>query len=362
MRHVGSLVLSLVLAPVIWFLAGLGLSEYATARREAYDQPPTEVFVGLAALAVCGIVYALLLLPRLSPIGPVVAGLSFLGLAAWSAADMTSFYQNMPGRLFGTDDTFTAPAEGLAVVLAVPLLATVVSPRRWRGERMVALYAGQPESPQVARTAPLPGHGQGGGYGGGYGEPRAYGGYGGPAQTMAFPAAAGPLPRPAHPAGAPDSEQDTMRLTPPGHRRDDPTIALPPVPGATPRIPAGPPPADQTVPLRTGTGSGSADETTRIQLPAADTDSDETTRIQLPAAADTDSDETTRIAAADETVRLRTPPAADAPDTGGDEQTTAVVSPAADPDATTALPPTDPDASTALPPTDPDATARKPAG
>ncbi|WFE24948.1 hypothetical protein O7623_16070 [Solwaraspora sp. WMMD791] len=353
MRHVGSLVLSLVLAPVIWFLAGLGLSEYAAARREAYDQPPTEVFVGLAALAVCGIVYAVLLLPRLSPIGPVVAGLSFLGLAAWSAADMTSFYQNMPGRLFGTDDTFTAPAEGLAVVLAVPLLATVVSPRRWRGERMVALYAGQPDPPQVARTAPLPGHGQGGGYGGGYGEPRAYGGYGGPAQTMAFPAAAGPLPRPAHPAGIPDSEQDTMRLTPPGHRRDDPTIALPPVPGATPRIPAGPPPVDQTVPLRTGAGTGSADETTRIQLPAAaDTGSDETTRIQLPAAADTG--QTTRVPPTDETVRMRTPPAADAtvritpaadaPDTGGDEQTTAVVAPAADPDATTALPPADPDA------------------
>jgi|GEM_PF-1020683 len=312
MRHLGSLILSLLLAPVIWFLAGLGLSEYALARRDAYSEPPLDVFIGLAALAVCGVSYALLLLPRLSPVGPVLAGASFVAVSVWATVDIVGFYDTMPRRLLGTDFVLTAPAEGLAVVLAVPLLATVFSPRRWRGERMVALYAGGPPPQDVTRTAPLPGPG-------GYGDPGGYGGnpaggYGGnagppawsaqpptgdPARTIAFPAAANPPLRPARSAtgAGTDSEHDTMRLTPPGHRRDDPTVVLPQ--------------ASAFAPPRPAVTGGDPDETTRISQPST-TDPDETTRISQP-------DQTERIDQADETTRIvRT---ADGPD-GGDETTT----------------------------------------
>ncbi|WP_326551515.1 hypothetical protein [Micromonospora sp. NBC_01813] len=354
MRHVGSLVLSLVLAPVVWFLAGLGLSEYAAARREVYTQPPPEALIGLAALALCGVVYALLLLPRLSPIGPVLAGSSLLAMSVWSAVDMANFYASMPRRLFGIDFVFTAPAEGLAVVLAVPLLATVFSPRRWRGERMVALYAGAPVGPEVSRTAQLPMH-EHGGYGGGYGDPGVYQGYGDPDRTIAFPAAAGPPARPPARPAAPstsDTEHETMRLGPPGHRREDPTVVLPrpataqagpTAPGPADRTPAAPQqpsvaaedqtvalpataatrPTDETVTI--GRPAADPDETTRITLPDAAADPDETTRITLPDAA-ADPDETTRITLPDETVRIDRPTT----DDGAGDDTTTVVSAAPD--------------------------------
>ncbi|WFE23508.1 hypothetical protein O7621_09640 [Solwaraspora sp. WMMD937] len=312
MRHLGSLILSLLLAPVIWFLAGLGLSEYALARRDAYSEPPLDVFIGLAALAVCGVSYALLLLPRLSPVGPVLAGASFVAVSVWATVDIVGFYDTMPRRLLGTDFVLTAPAEGLAVVLAVPLLATVFSPRRWRGERMVALYAGGPPPQDVTRTAPLPGPG---GYGnpgghGGYGNPGGHGGNAGPpawsaqpptgdpARTIAFPAAANPPLRPARSAtgAGTDSEQDTMRLTPPGHRRDDPTVVLPQASAFAPPRPAVP--------------GGDPDETTRISQPTT-TDPDETTRISQPTT--TDPDETTRISQPTTT------------DPDGDDETTTVL-------------------------------------
>ncbi|MFV2019826.1 hypothetical protein [Micromonospora sp. LOL_023] len=353
MRHVGSLVLSLVLTPVVWFLAGLGLSEYAAARREVYPQPPAEALIGLAALALCGVVYALLLLPRLSPIGPVLAGSSLLAMSVWSAVDMANFYASMPRRLFGIDFVFTAPAEGLAVVLAVPLLATVFSPRRWRGERMVALYAGGPVSPEVARTAQLPMH-EHAGYGGGYGDPGVYQGYGDPDRTTAFAAAAGPPARPATPSTG-DTEHETMRLGPPGHRREDPTVVLsqpaaaqagPTAPGpadrkqSAPQQPSGA--ADQTVALPAtavtrptdetvaiGRPAVDADETTRI-VPQAPADPDETTRITVPDETvridRPTTDETTRITVPDETVRIDRPTT----DEGAGDDTTTVVSAAPD--------------------------------
>ncbi|MFV2085323.1 hypothetical protein [Micromonospora sp. LOL_021] len=288
MRHLGSLVLSLLLAPVIWFLAGLGLSEYALARRDAYSEPPLDVFIGLAALAVCGVSYALLLLPRLSPVGPVLAGASFVAVSVWATLDIVGFYDTMPRRLLGTDFVLTAPAEGLAVVLAVPLLATVFSPRRWRGERMVALYAGGPSPQDVTRTAPLPdpggGYGNPGGYGGSAGPPAwsAQPPTGDPARTIAFPAAANPPLRPARSATdtGTDSEHDTMRLTPPGHRRDDPTVVLPQ--------------ASAFAPPRPAVTGGDPDETTRISQPTT-TDPDETTRIVRTADGPDGGDETTTV-------------------------------------------------------------------
>jgi len=241
MRHLGSLLLSVVLAPVVWFLAGLGLSEYGQARIVTSAEPPPELFVGLAALLVAGLLYTLLVLPRLSPIGPVLTGSAFLAVSAWSALDMVSFHQTLPRRFLGTDFVLTAPGEGLAVLLAFPLLATVFSPRRWRGRPIAALYAGPPAG-YPGQLAGYPG--QPAGYAG---QPA---GYPGPAATtpsyphMPYPspppgvlvepsptvplqATSGisrPPNLPVRPFSGPqqrdaETELDTMRLTTPGHHR-----------------------------------------------------------------------------------------------------------------------------------------------
>jgi len=71
-----------------------------------------------------------------------------------------------------------------------------------------------------------------------------------------------------------------MRLTPPGHRRDDPTVVLPQ--------------ASAFAPPRPAVTGGDPDETTRISQPTT-TDPDETTRISRPADGPDGGDETTTV-------------------------------------------------------------------
>jgi hypothetical protein len=145
MRHLGSLLLSVILAPVIWLLTGYGLSEYLTDRGRG-DDLRWELAFGGAALLAAGVCYALLILPRLSPVGPVLAGLAFLGMVVWSTLDPYGSYLNTGlDEILGIANPLPYPAEGFAALLAVPLLATIFSPRRWRRyDRVPALYAGQP--------------------------------------------------------------------------------------------------------------------------------------------------------------------------------------------------------------------------
>jgi hypothetical protein len=149
MRHLGSLVLSLILAPAIWVLTGFGWVRYHLSLA-GFDGDVTAPIVGLAALLAAGSLLAVLVMARLSPVGPGLAGLAFLAMTAWLAVDATSFHRIMPDLFLGTDSP-TYLAEGLAVPLAVPLLATVLSPRRWRRyDHVPALY-----SPDPGYSAPL---------------------------------------------------------------------------------------------------------------------------------------------------------------------------------------------------------------
>jgi hypothetical protein len=143
MRHLGSLLLSLLLAPVIWLLTGVGLNEFFRARERLTDFGP-ELGLGLGALLAAGLLYAVLVLPRLSPVGPAVAGLAYVVMTTWSAVDGLSLYRTLPRSFLGADNALTFPAEGYAALLAMPLLATLVSPRRWRRHDRVAARPYQP--------------------------------------------------------------------------------------------------------------------------------------------------------------------------------------------------------------------------
>jgi hypothetical protein len=131
MRHLGSIVLALLLAPAIWVLTGIGLSKFAEARADPAGLDIDLAF-GLGAVLGAGLCYTLLILPRLSPLGLVLAGLGFLGLVIWRVNDLDGFNQAVPADFLNVPLALRNPAEGYAALLAVPLLGTLFSGRRWR--------------------------------------------------------------------------------------------------------------------------------------------------------------------------------------------------------------------------------------
>jgi hypothetical protein len=150
MRHLGSLVLALLLAPVIWVLTGIGVSKFAEARADPAGLD-IGLTLGLAAVLGAGLCYALLILPRVSPLGLVLAGLGFLGLVVWRATDLDGFNQAVPADFFEVPLALRNPAEGYAAVLALPLLGTLFSARRWRRhDHPPAEYAGYGASAEYA--------------------------------------------------------------------------------------------------------------------------------------------------------------------------------------------------------------------
>jgi hypothetical protein len=158
MRHLGSLALSLLLTPVIWVLSGIGIVKFLEAWR-----PDADYFafaVGLGALLAAGCAYTAMVLPRLSPVGPALAGVVLLGTAGWAGMGRDSFVDIVPPDLLGVDGAGYQPVV-FAPVVAVPLLATLASPRRWRrrdqpaADAMPAYPAFPPRQPYPAPPPPI---------------------------------------------------------------------------------------------------------------------------------------------------------------------------------------------------------------
>jgi hypothetical protein len=131
MRHLLSFVLSLILAPLIFITSGYAQAKW-TEQADAAWQP---ALYALPAIVVAGLLYSVLVLVRLSPVGPFLAGLAFFGLGMWSLFDRASLQDLLPARFLGVDDLLQAPITGFGpafAILGIPLLLTVFSPRRWR--------------------------------------------------------------------------------------------------------------------------------------------------------------------------------------------------------------------------------------
>src|SRR5574342_981067 len=131
MRHLVSVIVSLVLAPLIYAGAGYGAAKFAAADAQA-NPKLGPVLLGLLAAAVAGTLYALLVMARISPLGPALAGLAFLGVTLWAMLDRDGFRGTMPASLLGERGALVLPAGALTGLLVVPLLITIGSPRRWR--------------------------------------------------------------------------------------------------------------------------------------------------------------------------------------------------------------------------------------
>jgi hypothetical protein len=128
MRHLWSLLLALVLTPLIYVAAGVSAVRLSDARGFGMAAG-----VGLAAALVAGGLYAVLVMLRLSPVGPVVAGLTYLGVTIWALVDLSGFQGFLPPDLFGQKGVLHRPVGMGTALLAGPLLLTVFSASRWRG-------------------------------------------------------------------------------------------------------------------------------------------------------------------------------------------------------------------------------------
>jgi hypothetical protein len=160
MRHLGSIVLSLLLAPVIYALTGIGMVKMAEIHGTGSGIHWVAAGTGLAAMLGAGLLYTLLVLPRLSPLGPVLAGLAYLGAAGWYQIARSSFTRTVHEDLLRVHGAAWAPASAVTVLLAVPLLATIASPRRWRrwADPPAAVpAAAYPPPAGLGATPPYPG-------------------------------------------------------------------------------------------------------------------------------------------------------------------------------------------------------------
>lgn len=148
MRHLLSIVLSLVLAPLIYIAAGFSAAKLGDATAGT-SVDWAAAGLGVTGGLLAGGLYAVLAMARLSPFGPVLAGLGYLGVTLWAVLDKAGFAGALPASLLGEEGVLQRPVGAGTLLLTVPLLLTVFSPRRWRRratpDEGAPLYPGGPD-------------------------------------------------------------------------------------------------------------------------------------------------------------------------------------------------------------------------
>ncbi|WIM97356.1 hypothetical protein ACTOB_000866 [Actinoplanes oblitus] len=129
MRHLRSILYALVLAPATWVLAGVGFTHDLVSRGR--DMFTAESVSGLLLLVMAGILFAIMAFSPISPAGPTLAGAAYLGVTYWAWNAPESYAGAWPPDVVKADFDLSRPGYGLAALLAVPLLCTALSARRW---------------------------------------------------------------------------------------------------------------------------------------------------------------------------------------------------------------------------------------
>jgi len=130
-RHLLSLLLGLLIAPAVWVAAGLGQAKLI----EVTDTGLTlrGATAPLAVLAGAGLVFGIIATTRVSPVGPLVAGLLIVGVQVAYLARPERITDFMPKEFLGAEAALTLPATtGLGAVLGVGLMVALFSLGRWR--------------------------------------------------------------------------------------------------------------------------------------------------------------------------------------------------------------------------------------
>jgi hypothetical protein len=262
MRHLGSLVLSLIAGALVYVLLGVTFVKWVEALGESGGSKYGAFAIAVAAAIVAGALYALLVLARLSPLGLVLLGLLYYVVALWAFFGQSGFADLMPDDILGVKNAGIAAAGPDLLLLGTPLLATIVSPRRWRrwGNAPAAVapapgYSPPPvapggyQAPAPAASGGYPSSAAPGGYqpsnpaAPNYGQPQSA------APSYASPTSGSPYSAPPYspvspaygspePASPPGSYASQPQYTPPGSPAGMPPLPLPPPddPEATRRL------------------------------------------------------------------------------------------------------------------------------
>jgi hypothetical protein len=146
MRHLGSLALSAVGGAMLYVYLGLGsvrLQRAAGLFSAGSHRGSLDLVIGVGLMVAAGVWVWVLLTLRWSPIGLVPLGLAFGALGLLAVAAPGRLADLLPDSAFGLDGLRSAPPVA-CLMLAVPLLLTVLSKRRWQGKRGEQRYSDHP--------------------------------------------------------------------------------------------------------------------------------------------------------------------------------------------------------------------------
>jgi len=137
MRHLWSLLAGMVIAPLGWAVVAFGqtvMGEVVAAG--ALTSYSTKLLVAAAAFAGAGVVVGLIASLRVSPVGPMLVSLLYLGSAAllvFAPRTGLDVFDRVRKGVFGHDVSLLGPlTSGVIAVLGGVLLIAVFSAGRWR--------------------------------------------------------------------------------------------------------------------------------------------------------------------------------------------------------------------------------------
>ncbi len=138
MRHLGTLIAAIVLAPAAWLLIAFGQTQSVTAFAKAETSgawPAGDFLTPLLLLAGAGLVLGLITSLRFSPLGAVVAGLVYVGSYAAVLIDGKDANKLLNYTITIANhkaDLRTPVGTGATLLLGAVLLVGVASVGRWR--------------------------------------------------------------------------------------------------------------------------------------------------------------------------------------------------------------------------------------
>jgi hypothetical protein len=160
MRHLWSLIAGVVLAPIVWAAAAYG--QAVTAKVGAGGAPTSfesKLLIAAAAFVGAGLIFGIIGTLRVSPVGPLVAGVAYLGCYAWAIAS-PSTASDAFNRVTTVGDYeihyATALTSGLIPVLGAALLMAVFSPGRWRAWPAPEAVSTEPAPMSTTDTSSFP--------------------------------------------------------------------------------------------------------------------------------------------------------------------------------------------------------------